>query len=77
MIGQNTEVHSNLRDVWERGYREAILDVFVFLTGNPQVHNLDTDHRRMIENMVNQVNQSSGLLLDVTDLSDDNYPLVQ
>lgn len=66
-IGANTEVHAELRRIWEKGYREALLDMFVYLTGNPQTLQLDPDHLALINTMVAQVNDVGNRLLDVTD----------
>lgn len=66
-IGMNTETHAAQRTAWDKGYREALLDIYVFLTGSPQVFDLDTDHLTLIESMVAQVNVKGGRLLDVTD----------
>lgn len=56
MIGTNTEIHAAQRAAWDKGYREALLDVYCFLTANEQVFDLDPAHLAFIENMVEQVN---------------------
>lgn len=66
-IGMNTEVHQAQRVAWEKGYREALLDMYVFLTGSPQIFDLEAEHLSLIENMVAQVNTKGGRLRDVTD----------
>lgn len=63
----NTETHAAQRSAWDKGYRECLLDMYVFLTGSPQIFDLDTEHLMLIESMVNQVNTKGGRLLDVTD----------
>lgn len=55
-------------DAEERGYREALLDVYCFLTGNEQILDFP-DRFLLIEAMVAQVNAKSGRLLDVTESS--------
>jgi hypothetical protein len=54
-IGTNTEIHAAERAAWDRGYNEALLDVYCFLTGNEQTW--DLDHLALIVNMVQQVNE--------------------
>jgi hypothetical protein len=61
-IGTNPEDHAAQRAAWERGYREAVLDVYVFLTGNPQALDLDTEHFGRISAMVDAVNAKGGRL---------------
>lgn len=68
-IGMNTEIHAAQRAAWENGYREAVVDIYVFLTGNPQVWDLDAEHRALIESMVSQVNAKGGLM-DITESAD-------
>lgn len=63
----NTEVHTAQRASWEKGYRECLLDMYVFLTGSPQIFDLDTTHLALIESMVHQVNVKGGRLFDVTE----------
>lgn len=54
-IGSNPHVHAGLRACWEAGYREALLDVYVFLTANEQTYELD--HLEAVEKMINAVNE--------------------
>lgn len=55
-IGSNPFEDAARRDAWEKGYREAILDVYVFLTANEQTFDLDPSHLATIETMVGAVN---------------------
>lgn len=66
----NTEIHSAQRAAWEKGWNECLLDIYVFLTGSPQVFDLDTEHLALIESMVHQVNERGGRLRDVTESND-------
>lgn len=51
-------------DAEERGYREALLDVYCVLTGNEQI--LDYPERwAMIEKMFAQVNDKASRLLPI------------
>lgn len=53
-----------VQEAEDRGYKEALLDVYCFLTGNEQV--LDYPERcRMIESMVIQVNKVTHRLTEV------------
>lgn len=63
----NTETHPAQRAAWAKGYNEALLDMYVFLTGSPQIFDLDTDHLTLIEAMVAQVNTKGGRLADITE----------
>ena len=56
MIGANPFEDPTRREAWEKGYREAILDVYVFLTANEQADHLDPNHFLLIDNMVDAVN---------------------
>lgn len=62
MIGTNSEIHAAQRAAWDKGYSEALLDVYCFLTANEQVFDLDPAHLAQIENMVEQVNSKSNKL---------------
>lgn len=55
-VGTNPFEDPDRRNAWEKGYREALLDVYVFLTANEQALDLDTNHLFLIENMVSAVN---------------------
>lgn len=55
-IGSNPFEDAARRDAWERGYREAVLDVYVFLTANDQANHLDPSHFLLIDTMIDQVN---------------------
>jgi dihydrofolate reductase len=52
-------------DAEERGYREAVLDMYCFLTGNEQTYDLSVGHLQLIHNMVAQVNEAGGKLQEV------------
>jgi hypothetical protein len=67
MIGTNTETHAAERAAWDRGYSEALLDVYCFLTANEQVFDLDPAHLSQIEKMVEQVNQKSSKLQAISE----------
>lgn len=64
-IGMNNETHNSEYDAWERGYREAMLDVYCFLTANEQVLDLDPAHFQLISTMAEQVNDRNGRLIQV------------
>jgi hypothetical protein len=51
----------------ERGYREALLDVYCFLTGNEQV--LDIEHKRLdlVLSMVEQAAANGDMVYEVID----------
>jgi septation ring formation regulator EzrA len=53
-----------VNDAFTRGYKEALLDVYCFLTANGQI--MDYPERlTMIENMIGQVNKQSNKLTEV------------
>lgn len=64
-IGANAETHAAERAAWDKGYREAVLDVYVFLTGNSQAHELDPEHFGLISRMVDAVNAKGKFLQEV------------
>lgn len=51
----NNEIHRGEYDAWERGYREALLDVYLFLTGNDQLFDLELNRFNLIAAMTDQV----------------------
>lgn len=55
----NNELHRSESEAWERGYREALLDVFLFLTGNDQAFDLELERFNIIAAMADQVTASS------------------
>lgn len=61
-IGMNSETHRGEYEAWERGYKEALLDVFCFLTANEIVLDLDSGHLAMLTGMVENVNRVNGRL---------------
>lgn len=54
--GSNPYEDPDRRAAWDKGYREAILDVYVVLTANEQTHDLDPNHFAMIDSMTDAVN---------------------
>lgn len=55
-----------VQEAFEKGYKEALLDVYCFLTGNEQI--LDYPERfTVLESLAKQVNDMSSMLVDVTD----------
>lgn len=64
----NNEVRADERAAWERGYKEALLDVYCFLTGNPQALDIGAGRFSLLQAMTNQITQaSSGRLKEVED----------
>lgn len=59
-IGSNPFEDPDRRNAWEKGYREALLDVYVFLTANEQADDLDPDHLVLINSMITAVNDHEG-----------------
>jgi hypothetical protein len=55
----NNEQHRAQYDAYERGYKEALLDVYLFLTGSEQVLDVDLEHFNLITAMTEQVTASS------------------
>lgn len=54
-----------IQDAEERGYREALLDVFCFLTANEQVLDIDHDRLTLLNAMVEQVTSTNSRLVEV------------
>lgn len=54
-----------LQEAQERGYRDALFDVYQYLTANPAVLDIDGDRLSRVENMVAQVNTKNGRLVPV------------
>lgn len=63
-IGMNDK-HQWENEAEERGYREALLDIYCFLTGNEQILDLSSAHLELIYGMVAQVNEAGGKLQEV------------
>lgn len=55
-VGSNPFEDATRREAWDKGYREAILDLYVFLTANEQTFDLDPSHLTTIETMIKAVN---------------------
>lgn len=64
----NNETHSAQHSAWERGYNEALLDVYCFLTGNEQVLDIDPAHYQRLQAMFAQANAGNSRIVDITDL---------
>jgi hypothetical protein len=59
----NNELHRSEQDAFERGYREALLDVYLFLTGDENALDLELERFNLIAAMADQVTAcSSGKL---------------
>lgn len=57
----NNETHVAEQAAWERGYREAVLDVFCFLTDNPQVLDIGAEHFSLLQALAVQVSDRNQL----------------
>lgn len=55
----NNETHTAQREAWERGYREALLNVYLFLTGNELALDLEPHRFDLIEAMAYQITAHS------------------
>lgn len=55
----NNEQHAAQHAAWERGYGEALLDLYCFLTANEQVFDIEPIHLASIRAMVAQVNDTN------------------
>jgi hypothetical protein len=47
--------HKSELDAHEAGYKEALLDVYVVLTNNPLLADIEETHYKMIEALADQV----------------------
>lgn len=62
----NNEKHTQQFDAWERGYKEALLDVYLFLTGDPQSLDIEKDRFALLGALADQITaKSSGRLAEV------------
>lgn len=59
----NNELHQAQYDAWERGYKEALLDVYLFLTANEGVYAIDETRLDLIVAMTEQITATSKLAL--------------
>lgn len=50
-----------VHDAWARGYKEALLDVYCYMTGNPQLRDCP-DRLSMIGSMVEKAAENSDRL---------------
>lgn len=55
----NTETHTDQKRAWESGYREALLDVYLFLTGNDLAFEIELERFNAIAAMAEQITTSS------------------
>lgn len=55
----NNERHRSESEAWERGYKEALLDVYLFLTANDQALDIELDRFGTLVALVDQVTASS------------------
>lgn len=63
----NNELHRAQYDAYERGYKDALLDAYLFLTGNDQALDLERHRFDLIAAMTDQVTSSStGRLSEVS-----------
>lgn len=50
--------------IWDRGYRECLLDMYLYLTGSELILDIDPARAALIDVMVAQVNQKLARLVD-------------
>lgn len=55
----NNELHRAQRNAWESGYREALLDVYLFLTGDENALEIELERFNLIAAMADQVTACS------------------
>jgi hypothetical protein len=62
----NNEAHKQQFDAWERGYKEALLDVYLFLTGDPAAMDIERERFDLLAALAEQITaKSSGRLVEV------------
>lgn len=62
----NNELHQAQREAYERGYKEALLDVYLFLTGDESVFDIDQFRFDLILAMTESITKTStGRLAEV------------
>lgn len=66
----NNELHLPEHDAWERGYKDALLDVYLFLSGNEASLDIPLEKFNLIAAMADQITAAStGRLAVVEEIS--------